>query len=50
MKTLAKENQTTTDQEKKPYQKPTLMRQEMYERFALACVKLGTCKAGRKLS
>jgi hypothetical protein len=46
-----KEKQTTSDQQKKPYQKPTLMRQEMFERFALACNKTpSACRAPIKFS
>ncbi len=45
-----KEKQTAFDQPRKPYQKPTLMRQEMFERFALACAKQMGCSAGRKVS
>jgi hypothetical protein len=48
---LAKERETTPGQEKKPYQKPTLVRQEMFERFALACGKLaGGCRPPIKFS
>lgn len=47
MKTIeAKGKQMTPEREKKSYQKPTWERQEMFERFALACSKITSQQAG----